>query len=115
MRAISGLLMLSAVFAQQSSDRKHETLDLSYALQLLDADGRTQTVKEDTSLRSGEALALLVKTTSPMYLYVFNRGRGEQEYRRLFPAAGQVSKVGAAWESPIRLPQDKEAWLRLDK
>ena len=94
---------------------KSGTFEVGYALQIVDGDGKTQTVRDDTRLKSGDRFALLVKSSDPIHLYLFNRGPGDSKYRRLFPVSGQQARVPSAWESPLRLPQDRDAWMRLDR
>jgi hypothetical protein len=109
------VVSLTACGVSRGAQQNSHVLEVAYALQILDGDGKTQTVREDATLRSGDRFALLVKTSSPLHLYLFNRGRGDSSYRRLFPASGQDPRVGTFSDSPLRLPQDRESWMRLDK
>jgi hypothetical protein len=101
--------------SQKAGGKSSGNFEVGYALQIVDGEGKTQTVRDDTRLKSGDRFALLVKSSEPVHLYLFNRGPGDSKYRRLFPGSGQQARVASAWESPLRLPQDRDAWMRLDR
>jgi hypothetical protein len=115
-----GMAACSLAEAAQNGREKRaghdsEVLEVAYALQVIDEDGRTRTVREDTRLHSGDRFAVLVKNSSPMHVYLLNRGPGDGNYIRLYPRGAHNPEAASAWDTPLRLPEGRESWMKLDK
>jgi hypothetical protein len=87
--------------------------EISYLL-LREDSGKAVRVPETFQFQSGEKFRLRFRPGFPAYIYVANRGKGENSYSVLFPLPAERSRNPLPAGTAVGVPNDTE-WLRFDK
>ncbi len=88
----------SAPVLDTSSER-----EISYLIEREDQ-GKLTPVSEDFDFKSGDHFRLSLEPGFPAYIYVANRGKGEDTYKMLFPLAGENSRNPLPKGKQVALP-----------
>lgn len=92
---------------------KSEEAELDYAIELDDS-GHSIRVREDRKFHSGDGFRFLFRPGFNAYVYLVNRGPGQQSYQVLFPSEriGVRNPIGKG--RLVTVPDPATGWLRMD-
>jgi hypothetical protein len=87
--------------------------EISYSIER-EEQGKAVRVPETFQFKSGDRFRLRFRPGFSAFVYVANRGKGENSYSVLFPLPAERSRNPLAVGTEVVLPNDKE-WMRFDK
>ena len=78
-------------------------------------DGDLTMVDAKHAFRKGDRFRLLVKSTDPAYLYIFNANQKLPRVIALYPDSSTRGGAKIDADTRVQVPQGESAWMRMDE
>jgi hypothetical protein len=127
--ALAPVFLLSACArrpAERTSDKppvlekppaldKSDEAEIAYAIEMGNGAGRPMQVSETRELHTGDRFRFRFQPRFEAYVYLFDRGPGQESYRKLFPDPQILVNNPIAVGKPVVVPDSPTGWLRMDE